>query len=120
MHNAWSWGIPLGANLNKRPANATIVVHSLSEALGLFTLLVYLIKRPGVCKAAIPDLINHLRSLHIILAVRPMGYGYRRPPLNTLLMLICQLPLASVPELPPEPALSAQRRSTDLSASGVS
>ena len=68
--------------------------------------LVDLVEGSGICETAVPNLIYYLRRLHIVFAVRPHRYRKRRPASNTFLVLIHNLPLAPMPEFPPEPTLT--------------
>ena len=93
----------------KGPNNASIVLQylPLQKSLHHFSFVDF-IKRPCVRKAAVPDLIHHSSSLNIILTVRSVRHRYRGPAFHALLMLIHDLPLGPMPELPPEPTLAAQ------------
>lgn len=72
-------------------------------------LLVYLIKRPRVGEAAIPNLIHHLRSFDIVLTTWPIRNRCCSSPLHAFLMPIGEFSLASPPEFIPKLALAAQR-----------
>ena len=68
--------------------------------------LVNLIKGSGICETAVPNLVHYLRRLDIIFAIWPHCDRKRSPASNTFLVLVQNLPLASMPEFPPEPTLA--------------
>ena len=63
-----------------------ILVHS--TVLQIQILSINLIKRSGVRIATVPDLVDHLGSMNVVLAVRTGHYRECRPSPYALLMLL--------------------------------
>lgn len=76
-----------------------------------------LIKRPRISTTAVPNLVDRLRSMNIILTLRPWQNGQRRPPFHAILPAPNK-PLPK-PPLPQEPTLAAQHHRSYLVARGV-
>lgn len=76
-----------------------------------------LVKRPSISTTAIPNLIHRLRSVNIILTLRPRSNSQRRPPFDTILPAPYKL-LPKAP-LPHKPALAAQHDRSYLGARAV-
>ena len=68
--------------------------------------LVNLIKGSGIRETAVPNIVHYLGGLNIIFAVWPHRDRKRSPASNTFLVLVQNLPLAPMPEFPPEPTLA--------------
>lgn len=87
----------------------------------LFSFLsINLIERPRIRKAGIPDLVDDLDSLDVILAPGPRHDGRHGPRAHAVLELLRQPPVAPRHRLPSPPTLAAQHRGSDLFISGNS
>lgn len=83
-------------------------------------LSVYLIKRPGVREATIPDLIHYPRGVNIIFTAWSIQDRKGCPSPYALLMLLRKFPLSSCNKFAHESTLAAQRRRSDFCTSSMS
>jgi len=86
----------------------------LSPSSTVDALPVDLVKWSCIIKAALPHLVDHLGRLFLVLTARPLLYRQSRPSPHALLQLLRDAPLSPGEELPTKPALTRQRRSTNL------
>ena len=77
------------------------------------------VKWPRIREARIPDFINHLCRLHVILAARSVHDRFNCPHSHAILVLLCYRPVTPRKEFSRPPAFSAQTRSSNLNL-GVS
>ena len=75
---------------------------------------IYLVEWPSVGEARIPDLVNHLGRLRLILAPRPRHDGVDGPPADAVLELLCNRPLPSGEGLSRETAFATEHGGADL------
>lgn len=100
---------PDGTQLTKRLNVLAVYIRACTNLLKLhrYFSFVDFVERSRIRKAAVPDLVDHLRSLNIILTIRPVRHRQCSPSPDTLLMLIRNFPLTPMPKFSPEPALAA-------------
>ena len=68
---------------------------------------VYLVKRPSICKARVPDLVHNLDSLRIVLAAWSVHHGPHSPAPDTCLMLLRDSPVVPREKFPCPSAFAA-------------
>lgn len=73
-----------------------------------------LVEGSGVSKTAVPYFIYNLLCMGFILACWPCSYRQDRSSSNTLLMLLCELPLAPPEELARPPTFTAEGACSNL------
>jgi len=75
---------------------------------------IYLVKRPGVSKTAVPDFIDYFGSLNVVFAIWPILNREDCPSPNTVLMVICEGQYLVAEELIGPSALAAEVARADL------
>lgn len=76
---------------------------------------VYLVEGAGVPKTAVPYFVYNLLCMGFILASWPRSYRQDSPSSNTLLMLLCKLPLTPPEELARPPTFPTKGAGSNLS-----